>query len=62
MGVKNRNADANNSIDKRNSSFESEKSNYKKKHDESIWGKHSAADESTNGNFSSIIVLLYIIN
>lgn len=33
-----------------------------KKHDESIWGKHSAADESTNGNFSSIIVLLYIIN
>lgn len=30
MGVKNRNADANNSIDKRNSSFESEKSNYEK--------------------------------
>jgi hypothetical protein len=31
MGVKNRNVDANNGIDKRSPGFKSEKSNYKKK-------------------------------
>lgn len=54
MGVKNRNANANNSIDKRKSGFKSEKFNQKKKakvfQDNTLY-------KSTNGKFNSMILL-----
>lgn len=52
MGVKNRNANANNSIDKRKSGFKSEKFNQKAKvfQDNTLY-------KSTNGKFNSMILL-----
>lgn len=54
MGVKNRNTNANNSIDKRNSGFKSEKFNQKKKAE--VF-EYNTLYESTNGKFNSMTLL-----
>lgn len=53
-GAKNRNANANNSIDKRNSGFKSEKFNQKKK---AKVFEDNTLNESTNGEFNSTTLL-----